>query len=233
MNRFFIPLILLMMMSANAVHAQTKTKLLYFFDPLCGWCYGFSPVIQAIATECSDSLDVQVITGGMIVGEREGPLGSFSSYILSALSRVEEYTGIKFGEGYKKMIADSNHYASSVKPSIAVNVVKKQHADDLVKFASEIQKIHFAEGVDLNVDETYKTLAERFGWNGDEFVKALSLDENKAFTESEFAHTQRFGITGFPCLVAQKNDHYYLVCSGYKKKEEVLEIISNLKEDQK
>jgi putative protein-disulfide isomerase len=233
MNRFLFPLIFLAMISANESQAQTKTRLLYFFDPLCGWCYGFSPVIKQIAEEGKDSLEVEAITGGMMTGEREGPLGHFSSYILGAIPRVEEYTGVKFGEGYKKMIADSNHFSSSVKPCIAVNVAKMLKPEIGVAFASEIQQIHFAEGYDLNVDDTYKVLAERFGLNGEEFLKAMKEDKNKVLTEQEFARTQRFGVSGFPCLVAERNGQYYLVSSGFRKKEEVLEVLKNLEEEKK
>jgi putative protein-disulfide isomerase len=221
------------MIGANEAEAQTKTRLLYFFDPLCGWCYGFSPVIKQIAEEGKDSLEVEAITGGMMTGEREGPLGQFSSYILGAIPRVEEFTGVKFGEGYKKMISDSNHFSSSVKPSIAVNVAKLLKPEIGVAFASEILNIHFAEGYDLNADETYNVLAERFGFNGDEFLMAMKDDRNKRITEQEFERTQRFGVSGFPCLVAERNGQYYLVSSGFRKKEEVLDVLRHLEEEKK
>ncbi len=64
-----------------------KGKLIYVYDALCGWCYGFSPVISKIHKEYKDSLEFEVISGGMILGDRIGPIGEVASYIKTGLQR--------------------------------------------------------------------------------------------------------------------------------------------------
>jgi len=41
-----------------------KVKLIYYFDALCGWCFGFSPVISQLEKEFEDRLNFEVISGG-------------------------------------------------------------------------------------------------------------------------------------------------------------------------
>ena len=45
-------------------------ELLYIFDPLCGWCYGMTPVIQRVRTDMAGQIQVSVLSGGMVTGER-------------------------------------------------------------------------------------------------------------------------------------------------------------------
>jgi putative protein-disulfide isomerase len=59
-------------------------KMLYFYDALCGWCYGFSPVMQKTAEVYQDQFEFQVVSGGMISGSRIGPIGTVAPYIKTA-----------------------------------------------------------------------------------------------------------------------------------------------------
>ncbi|MFW5658939.1 MAG: hypothetical protein ACOCZ8_03040, partial [Bacteroidota bacterium] len=39
-------------------------KVIYVYDALCGWCYGFSPNIQQLHDEFGDRVDFEVVSGG-------------------------------------------------------------------------------------------------------------------------------------------------------------------------
>ena len=200
---------------------DTTTRLLYFFDPLCGWCYGFSPVIRSLATQ-QDTLPVEVVCGGMITGEREGPLGKqMADYILGVVPRLEGMTGVKFGEKYLDMIRDGSHYNSSVKPSVAVVIMKELHPENALLFAADFQKISFSEGFDFNEDSTYRELASRYALDADDFMHRMGDAQYRAKAEAEFDLTKRFGVSGFPCVVARHKEQYFMVSSGYTSEEEL------------
>lgn len=216
----------------NATKAQTavNTRLLYFFDPLCGWCYGFSPVIRDIAAT-EDTISVEIVCGGMITGEREGPIGKqFADYILGAIPRVQEMTGVTFGEAYKDRIRDGSYYSSSVKPSIAIVVARELLPDQIVPFAADLQKAFYAEGKDVNGDTFYRDLAKAYGLDPQLFLDKMNDPAYKAKAEAEFARTQQFGVNGFPCLVTEWNGQYYMVSSGFATKSEVLETLKRIRQ---
>ena len=77
-----------------------KPTVFYCYDAYCGWCYGFSPVMKKIAEEYKSQLEFEVLSGGMIIGEQVKHISKIASYIQSAYKRVEELTGIKFGEDF-------------------------------------------------------------------------------------------------------------------------------------
>ncbi len=72
----------------------------YCYDAYCGWCYGFSTVIKRISTEYKDKLSFEVLSGGMIPSDNPRPIAATAGYIKEGYKRVEEMTGIKFGEDY-------------------------------------------------------------------------------------------------------------------------------------
>lgn len=39
--------------------------LIYIADPICSWCWGFSPVIQAIQQCFADTLQIRLVMGGL------------------------------------------------------------------------------------------------------------------------------------------------------------------------
>ena len=77
-----------------------KDQILYLFDPLCGWCYGFSHTILSFYKSKKDEFDFVTIPGGMVTGGRVGPISQMEDYISKSYPKVEKMTGIKFGESY-------------------------------------------------------------------------------------------------------------------------------------
>ena len=43
-------------------------RLIYFADPMCSWCYGFSPVIAQIRQTFGRALPIEVVMGGLRPG---------------------------------------------------------------------------------------------------------------------------------------------------------------------
>ncbi len=74
--------------------------LIYIYDALCGWCYGFTPVMQQLEAAYRDKVAFDVLSGGMVPPEHAQPVRAKASYIAGAYKTVEEYTGIQFGEAY-------------------------------------------------------------------------------------------------------------------------------------
>ena len=44
---------------------MSKPHLVYFADPMCSWCWGFSPVIEAIQQRYGPALPIRLIVGGL------------------------------------------------------------------------------------------------------------------------------------------------------------------------
>jgi putative protein-disulfide isomerase len=119
-----------------------KPILIYCYDAYCGWCYGFSPIIKKIAEEYSFQLDVEVLSGGMMIGENKMPIEKIGPYIQGAYKRVEEVTGIKFGDDFLWHTANpdkSDWVMNSEKPAFALCILKEIYPERQLEFAGDLQ----------------------------------------------------------------------------------------------
>ncbi len=196
-------------------HKMEKEKIIYVYDPMCGWCFGFGKVMEQFFEEYKDTFDFDVISGGMNVGEREGEVGDFADYILGAYTRVEEYSGMKFGESYLAQLRTKKLWLSSVKPSIALEVFKSFNKKDVVHFSHQIQKAFFINGTDLREDNVYKDLIKPYQIPEKEFIEKLKSEEFRKSATDGFQTAANWGVTGYPMVIYIHNNTYYAIAKGF------------------
>lgn len=206
-------------MNLQPEHRQPSNRamtIIYVYDALCGWCYGFSPVIQQLHEAMHDQAHFAVISGGMITGPRIGPIGEVAGYIQQAYKDVEQATGVKFGEKFlTRTLAQGTAIFTSIPPAIALALFKTALPEQAVAFAATLQKAIYYDGLQpLNLDE-YAPYAAAYGLDGDQFVAALSDPTYERAAKKEFAYTASLGVNGFPTVLVQKAQRSYVVARGY------------------
>jgi putative protein-disulfide isomerase len=217
---------LIMVNASNALYAQPKPgKLIYVYDPLCGWCYGFSTTMKKLSAEYQDTFEFEVISGGMMTGDRVGPLSQMSSYIKKSYKRLEDMTGIKFGKPYLKMLDEGTYISNSLPPSIALMIVKTMNPEKSLAFAHDLQAALYLDGKDLNKSEVLSDLAEKYGYNKVEFEAMLKNPSYEALAKQDFNKVSNWGISGFPTLLYQNSDSLYMLCNGYQDFEPLKKTI--------
>lgn len=210
----------------NALYSQSNSgKLIYVYDPLCGWCYGFSTTMKKLHAEYKETFDFEVISGGMMTGDRVGPLSQMSAYIKKSYKRLEDMTGIKFGKPYLKMLDEGTYISNSLPPSIALMIVKTMNPEKSLAFAHDLQAALYFDGKDLNNREVLSELAEKYGYNRAEFESMLKNPAYEVLTKQDFTKVSNWGISGFPTLLYQNSDSLYMLCNGYQDFESLKKTI--------
>ena len=206
--------------------------LIYCYDAYCGWCYGFSPVMKKIAAEYAGKLDIEVLSGGMMTGENAMPIEKICPYIQNAYTRVEELTGIKFGEDFLWHVfhpGQSDWVMNSEKPAIALCIAKELFPERQLDFATDLQLALNAEGRDLDDDEAYRHLLEKYSIDPDSFYLKLKSGEYRDQAYYEFSLCRQLQVTGFPSVFIQTADlRFVMVARGYTDYETLKLRIENV-----
>ncbi|HQX97940.1 MAG: DsbA family protein [Chitinophagaceae bacterium] len=209
-----------------------KPVVYYCYDAYCGWCYGFSRVIKKIAERYKDKLSFEVLSGGMIPAENPRPIAATADYINEAYHRVEELTGIKFGEDYLWHIRnpiESDWFPHSEKAAIALSIFKEIYPELQVQFAADLQYALHYEGRDLTDDEAYRHLLENYKIDAESFYTKLKSEEYKEKAHYEFSLCKQLQVTGFPAVLLQIGEtKFYLVARGYATYEDIEARIENI-----
>jgi putative protein-disulfide isomerase len=203
--------------------------LIYCYDAYCGWCYGFSPVMKKVMERFKEDLSIEVLSGGMMVGETVAPIEKIGPYIQGAYKRVEELTGVKFGEDFLWHVNHpelSDWVMNSEKPAIALCIFKDYYPERQLEFASDLQHALNYEGRDLDDNEAYLHLLEKYSIQPEPFYEKLASEEYKEQAFYEFALCKQLQVTGFPAVLLQLADtKFHLLARGYTLYEEMEERI--------
>lgn len=179
-------------------------KLYYVYDALCGWCYGFSPVIQRFEQQYASELSFEVISGGMVIGDRVGPVAETADYIKTAYHQVEERTGVRFGKAFLEgVLEEGTAIFDSYPAALAMRAFKLSRPRQSIAFAGRIQRAIYHDGMLPRPLEGYAKLATEFGLDETHFLEHMNDATTDMAAQAEFELAQRLGITGFPTLLLE------------------------------
>ncbi|ARN76951.1 hypothetical protein BST97_02455 [Nonlabens spongiae] len=189
-------------------------KLIYIYDALCGWCYGFSPVIHEFVA--TNKLDCEVLSGGMITGNRVGPIGEVAGYIKTAYKDVEERSTVRFGKDFLNgTLEEGSAVFTSIPAAIAMAVFKNVMPKHLLDYASEIQRAIYHQGKPPADHATYANIVIKYGIEPNSFKELMSKTEYFDQAQDEFDHVAQLGVSGFPTLMLEKDDELFVIAKGY------------------
>lgn len=209
-----------------------QPTLIYCYDAYCGWCYSFSPVMKKIEEQFKGQLDVEVLSGGMMTGENKAPIEKIGPFIQGAYKRVEELTGIKFGEDFLWHVFNPNQsdwVMNSEKPAIALCIFKELYPEQQLSFASDMQYALNYEGRDLDDDEAYRHLLDKYIIDAGDFYTKLHSNEYKQQAYYEFALCKQLQVTAFPQVLLQTSEtKFHLLARGFTPYEAMEERITKV-----
>ena len=216
----------------SVTRRQGACTLFYCYDALCGWCYGFSPVIKKLEDSYKDILMFDVLSGGMVMPDNAQPISKMAKYVSEAYKNVETLTGIKFGEDYLWHILNpdkSDWILNSEKPAVALSILKEAHPERAVEIACDLQYALMYEGRDLTDSEAYRHLLPKYKIGAEEFYKKLTNQEYLDQAYYEFALVKQLGVNGYPTLLLQVSDSkFYMISRGYADHETIKERVNKV-----
>jgi putative protein-disulfide isomerase len=185
-----------------------RTTLTYLFDPLCGWCYGASPVVQQLGQHAANSpeLTLELAPSGLFSGGGRVMDAAFADYAWSNDVRIEKQTGQRFTEQYRTQVlgklGSRFDSATATLALTAVSLAEPHREPEVLKVLQEARYVH---GLDITAVPVVAQLLRGIGVPaaadrleaGD---AALHL-ANGTRIERAQRLMQSFGVTGVPTVV--------------------------------
>ena len=200
-------------------------QFVYFADPMCSWCWGFSPVIEQIAARYGEAIPVRLVLGGLRPGTTEPMTPEARATLAGHWHEVEHASGQPFDyDGF----AGHDGFVYDTDPAARATVmVRRAHPDKALAFLTRVQRAFYADNQDVTSPAVLAELAAEFGLERDGFAERLASDDIKNETWGDYALSQRAGVTGFPTLVAGPGEDgtYGAVTRGFQPAEAILPMI--------
>ncbi len=206
---------------------ESKPSIIYIYDALCGWCYGFSSVMKSLYSEHGSEYNFEVLSGGMVLGDRVGPISNIAPFIKQAMKPVEDKTGIKFGEHFKNILNIGSYICNSELSAVAMMAFKQQLPEKAVLFSAAIQEAFYFYGESLNDKDTYIKIAENLVADIELFENELNNPNTLVAANKDFDMIRRWGVTAFPAVLHfDGKQKLSMVSQGYIPKDELLKKLA-------
>jgi putative protein-disulfide isomerase len=223
MNKILV-LIFLILFQIKTM-AQEKNTLIYFGDPMCSWCYGFSPEFSKVTAAMDGNINVELVMGGLRPYNTETmtDLGGF-------LKHHWEEVGSRSGQPFQYDILNASDIIYDTEPACrAVVAVRQMDASLAFAFFKAVQHAFYFENKNLNLTSTFTAVAEQFNLDKKEFQQLFESEALKKAVQEDFARSAEMGVRGFPTVIFKKGEDYYLLSNGYTKAEEIIAKINQVK----
>ncbi|WP_230530735.1 DsbA family protein [Microvirga roseola] len=200
--------------------------LIYVADPMCSWCWGFSPVIDDISQRFGDDLPIRLVLGGLRPGTTEPLNEKGKETIREHWIHVHEASGQPFDMRF----FDREGFVYDTEPACrAVVIARREGIGPALAFLKRVHHAFYAENRDVTDGAVLADLAGEagLGLSGDAFLQALAAEETRQETWTDFAIAQRAGITGFPTLLAGRGEgaEYAIVTQGFQPGERIVPLL--------
>ena len=188
-------------------------EIVYVADPMCSWCWGFAPVIRAIAERYAGRLPVRLVPGGLRVGDHTAFDADFKARLREHWRHVEAETG----QGFDYAFFERPSFNYNTEPACRA-VVVAQHLDAprALAYLEALQSAFYESNRDITDPDVLTTIAADCALDASRFGELWRTPALREETFEGFKQARRLGARGFPTVLLRHGDHFDLLTSGYQ-----------------
>ncbi|WP_100915445.1 DsbA family protein [Pseudoalteromonas spongiae] len=187
-------------------------RFIYIMDPMCAWCYGFKPELEAFFKTHSD-IHVEWVMGGLAPDNNQPMSEQMRTTIAAYWQQIEAKTQVTFNHDYWHC---NTPYRSTYLACRAVIVANDSLENGAEKMVNAIQTAYYQKAQNPSLENTLIECAATIGLNKDEFVDALKSEQTQKRLTQNLAITKQLHVTGFPALFyLDENNHVYPLALGF------------------
>ncbi|TPE44456.1 DsbA family protein [Pontibacter mangrovi] len=193
-------------------------SLLYVTNPMCAWCYGFTPVVRRLKALWQGQLDVQVLFGDLQAHETAPLEHRQKEQLALSWHRVQERTCLPFE--YRFFIQRS--YVFNTEPACrAMLCVRLLRPVLTLEVLRAMHSAFFVDNIDLKDTKELVRLVGLFGIPENLFLTLFESEEIVQQLEDEFAYVHRLGATTFPSMYLLTPEGPQRLSAGYVSLQEL------------
>ncbi|WP_419826475.1 DsbA family protein [Sphingomonas sp.] len=172
----------------------------YVYDPLCGWCYAVTPMVDAVAAA---GIPLSLHGGGLWDAPTRLAREKLA-YIRQSDARIGALTGQQFGDAYLNGLLGDNATVFWSQPTIAAVLAAGELEPGAERrMLHAIQQAHYVAGLRVVESDVLAVVAAGIGLDQDAFAAAFAPDAAADHIERTRRFMARAGLSGFPGFVLE------------------------------
>ncbi|MCO4844586.1 MAG: DsbA family protein [Sulfurovum sp.] len=190
-----------------------KKELLFVVDPMCSWCWGFTPIIEELRSTLSDEYSFSLVLGGLRTKDEMPWNETSKEFLRGHWKQVSHRTGQRFSDSiFEKECFDYDTYPAC-KAVLTVRELFGMHS--AFAYLHTIQEAFYTRAEDITNINVLYTLLNMTESDKNSFRKFFESDRAQLLMEHDFAKARSMGANAFPSVVIDEEGH--MLCQkGYR-----------------
>ena len=186
-------------------------KLIYVYDPMCSWCWGFRETWLKLQAAIGDKLAIEYKVGGLAPDSDEPMRKEMQQFLQQTWQRIEQQLGTPFNHEFWHTAQPRR---STYPACRAVLVARQQNKEQEMLYA--IQKAYYLDAQNPSDISTLASLAEQIGLEKNAFLKEIESEKINSLLMDEINQARSLPIQGFPSLVLENKGLFTAVPVNYQ-----------------
>lgn len=199
--------------------------LIYCYDPMCSWCWGFRPTWDKLKSALqplidADELTIQYLLGGLAIDSDQPMEEGMKASLEATWQRIQSTLGTEFNYDFWRSASPRR---STYPACRACYVARDSGLED--EMYHVIQKAYYLNAKNPSDLDTLSECAEQIGLKPESFLKAMQHVKENALLENEIQQARHLGLNSFPSLALLIADQLVTIPLDYKDHSSMLEAI--------
>ena len=188
-------------------------ELIYVTDPMCGWCWGFSPVINQLADMVRNRAAVRVLPGGLRTDTRM-PLSDHEVKMINdEWVKIAQTTEQPFD--FSQPL--TNEYVYDTGPACrALSLMTRERPSCGLDYLKSLQQAFYVGRRDLKDPEALADYAQSYGVSRAVFLEKFDAQSTRDAFDEDLHFVHQCGIEGFPSVLLRSGQRIQKLTVGYR-----------------
>jgi len=196
-------------------------ELIFVVDPMCSWCWGFSPVLEALRN--ATGYECSIVLGGLRSKGQMAWDSSSKAYLKSHWEQVAKSTGQPFNTAlFEKENFDYDTYPAC---KAMVTVRELFGMTKAFEYLHIVQEAFYVQSKDITQLEILLSLSHTLDIDTQAFETFYKSERAEVLMEHDFSKARSMGANAFPSVVIIDEDGHMLCQKGYRSLEEMKQLL--------
>ncbi len=199
-------------------------KTLYFvLDPMCSWCWGFAPVVDAVREAFGERYTMSLVMGGL---RGKGDL-LWDHAAKAHLRQQWQNVAAKTGQPFDETLLYKAHFEYDTTPACKAVVTVRELLGESAAFTylHAIEHAFYAQGIDITNPRLLQGYYEQLFGNSGKFAFFFLSERAEVLTEHDFAKARSMGANSFPSVVLVDEAGHMVCQKGYRNIEQICTML--------
>ena len=202
---------------------EIMPTLYYIADPMCSWCWGFAPVLEEVAGELPQNVNLRYVMGGLARDSDEPMPEEVRSYVRNAWREVSATTGARFNWEFWEKCQPRRSTYPACRAALAGGL-----QGVLPEMFAALQRAYYMEARNPSDAGTHFALSGELGLDPDRFAGDLVSPRVEELLQKDFARRRELGVREFPSLILESNGGTHSIVRGWATLDTVRERLGPL-----